>query len=120
MRCAELHERVRLIQCEKLALTHLADQRLSREGRRPDECAQRCFGGLPPFDDVGGEVFGITPDVETADGRPRLVERGQGGPLLRCGHGGGTYLTMRSNPASALPRMKLSASRVGMVTPVSE
>ena len=124
VRRTELHERVRLVERQELALANLADERLPRERRRSDERAERRLRRLPPLDDVGREIFWITGEVETTDGRPRLVERGEGGPLLRCCHNGGllvaAYLTMRRSPASALPRMKLSASRVGIVTPVRE
>ena len=111
---------MRLVEGQQLTLAYFADERLAGKGGRPNECTERRLRSLPSFDDVGREIFGIACEVETTDCRPRLVERGEGGPLLRRCHGGRTYLTMRSNPASALPRMKLSASRVGIVTPVSE
>jgi hypothetical protein len=86
VRRAELHERVRLVERQELALANLADERLPSEGRRPDERTEGRLSRLPPLDDVCREIFRVTGEVEATDGRPRLVESGEGSSLLRCCH----------------------------------
>jgi hypothetical protein len=110
----KLHQRMRLAQREHLALAELANQGLSRERRAAQQGAKGDLGAVPALNDVGGDVFGVTSDVESGDDRPNVVQRRERRPLVRCRH-----LTIRSNPASALPRMKLSGSVVAMSIPVT-
>ena len=86
VRGAELNERVRLIERQQLALPHFPNERLARQRCRADERSERGLCRLPPLDDVGGEIFRITSEVEATDGGPRLVERGESRSLLRCCH----------------------------------
>ena len=48
---------------------------------------ERRLRRLPPFDDVRREIFRVAREIEAADCRPRLVESGEGGSLLRSCHG---------------------------------
>jgi hypothetical protein len=112
--CEELHQRVRLAEREHLALTQLPDECLSGERRAAEQGTERDLGSVPSLDQIGGEVLRMARDIETRHDRPDSVQRIEGGPLVRRRH-----LTIRSNPASALPRMKLSGSAVEMSMPVT-
>src|SRR5262249_42602348 len=105
----KLGERVRLIEVDELALARLANQRLSRENGASDERPERGFHRAPRLDQVGGEVLGAATSVQPGDRGARRVELEARAPLSR-----GRHFTIRRSPATALARMKLSASLVGI------
>ena len=86
VRRTEFDERVRLIEREELALANFAYERLPGQRRRTNERPERRLGRLPAFDDVGGEIFRVAGEIKPANCRPRLIECGEGGALLRSCH----------------------------------
>ena len=79
----------------------------------PTSDAKRVLHRVPAFDEIGGEVFGAAIAIEPGNRSARRVEPGARFASFRR-----THRTIRRSPATALPRMKLSASWVGMRIPV--
>jgi len=109
----KFRERVRLIEVDELALPRFADERLPGQNRGAYERTKRGFHRAPRFDQVGGEIFGAMRSVESGHRGARRVELEARAPLCL-----GRHRTIRRSPATALPRMKLSASLVGIRIPV--
>jgi hypothetical protein len=109
----EFGDRIGGLEVDELSLPRLADQGVSEEDRGADERAERRLDGTPRLDQIGGQIFAPARAVESRDSGARRIERGARLTLFRCAH-----RTIRSSPATALPRRKLSASWVGMRTPV--
>ena len=110
----ELRQRHFLSLEQANALAELADEHLPRQRGPADQRAQPRLGRGPRLDQVCGEVLAVARHAEPRDDRSRRADRLQRGPLRA-----GRHRTMRSIPASALPRTNSSASWVGTRTPVS-
>jgi hypothetical protein len=105
----KLGERIGLLEVDELSLARLANQRLTRENGASDERPERGFHRAPGLEQVGGDIFRAATSVQPGHRGARRVELEARTPLCRGGH-----FTIRRSPATALPRMKLSASLVGM------
>src|SRR6185312_6793434 len=106
-------ERVGEIEVDHLPLARFADQRLTGERGAAHEHAERGFDRAPQLDQISGKVFRVAAGVEPGRSGARRIECRARPSLSR-----GAHRTIRRSPATALPRMKLSASWVGMRTPV--
>src|SRR6185437_3791878 len=109
----ELGQRVGEPEVYELTLARFANERLAGERRGADERAKARFRRHPQLDQIGRQIFRSARRVQTPQRGARGVECTARAPL--CGR---AHFTIRSSPATALPRMKLSASWVGMRTPV--
>lgn len=108
---------MRLLERDRLALPRLAHQRLSREIRAADQHAERELDPGADGRHIRCVVLRRPAGRQSIDRRSNRLERVEG-----AARGGGRirHRTMRNSPAFALPRMKLSASPIGILTPVIE
>src|SRR5205085_79401 len=63
----KFRQRVRLIECEQLALARLSNQRHSAERRPAEQRSNRRLHACPRFDQVCRQLFGVARTIETCD-----------------------------------------------------